>query len=56
MIINTMAAVFSNIIFAEIFSLSPLFLDQIGNRIEIITFIIDIFNHKDYDKVFGYKH
>ena len=27
-----------------------------GNGIEIITFIMDIFNHKDYDKVFGYKH
>jgi len=27
-----------------------------GNQIEIITFIMDIFNHKDYDKVFGYKH
>jgi len=27
-----------------------------GNQIEIITFIIDIFDHKDYDKVFGYKH
>ncbi|MDP1695965.1 MAG: type II toxin-antitoxin system YoeB family toxin [archaeon] len=27
-----------------------------GNQIEIITFVIDIFNHKDYDKVFGYKH
>ncbi|MEK6918939.1 MAG: hypothetical protein AABW73_02775 [Nanoarchaeota archaeon] len=27
-----------------------------GNNIEIITFIMDIFNHKDYDKVFGYKH
>lgn len=27
-----------------------------GNQIEIITFILDIFNHKDYDKVFGYKH
>lgn len=27
-----------------------------GNNVEIITFIMDIFNHKDYDKVFGYKH
>jgi hypothetical protein len=27
-----------------------------GNQIEITTFIMDIFNHKDYDKVFGYKH
>ena len=27
-----------------------------GNQIEIITFILDIFDHKDYDKVFGYKH
>ncbi|MBI4154532.1 hypothetical protein HY498_00395 [Candidatus Woesearchaeota archaeon] len=27
-----------------------------GNQIEIINFIVDIFNHKDYDKVFGYKH
>ena len=27
-----------------------------GNQVEIITFIMDIYNHKDYDKVFGYKH
>ncbi len=27
-----------------------------GNQIEIITFVMDIFSHKDYDKVFGYKH
>lgn len=27
-----------------------------GNQIEIINFIIDIFDHKKYDKVFGYKH
>lgn len=27
-----------------------------GNQIEIITFIMDIFDHKDYDKVFGYKN
>lgn len=27
-----------------------------GNQIEIITFIMDIFDHKGYDKVFGYKH
>ena len=27
-----------------------------GNQIEIITFIMDIFDHKNYDKVFGYKH
>ncbi|MBM3233537.1 hypothetical protein FJZ19_00410 [Candidatus Pacearchaeota archaeon] len=26
-----------------------------GNQVEIITFIMDIFSHKDYDKVFGYK-
>ena len=26
-----------------------------GNRIEIINFVVDIFNHRDYDKVFGYK-
>ena len=28
----------------------------IGNQIEIETFIMDIYNHKEYDKVFGYKH
>jgi len=28
----------------------------IGNQVEIITFIMDIHDHKDYDKVFGYKH
>ena len=28
----------------------------IGNNVEIINFVMDIFNHKDYDKVFGYKH
>ena len=27
-----------------------------GNQIEIITFVMDIFDYKDYDKVFGYKH
>lgn len=27
-----------------------------GNQIEVITFIMEIFNHRDYDKVFGYKH
>lgn len=25
------------------------------NKIEIIAFIIDIINHKEYDKLFGYK-
>lgn len=25
------------------------------NKIEIIAFIIDIINHKKYDKIFGYK-
>ncbi len=27
-----------------------------GDQIEIINFIISIFDHKKYDKVFGYKH
>ena len=27
-----------------------------GNQIEIVTFVMDIFNHKNYDKTFGYKH
>ncbi len=27
-----------------------------GNEVEIINFVLDIFNHKDYDKTFGYKH
>jgi len=27
-----------------------------GNKLEIISFIISIFNHKGYDKIFGYKH
>ncbi|MBR9699732.1 hypothetical protein GOV09_04715 [Candidatus Woesearchaeota archaeon] len=27
-----------------------------GNRVEIITFVMDIVDHKRYDKVFGYKH
>jgi len=27
-----------------------------GNKIEIISFVLDIFNHKEYDKTFGYKH
>ena len=26
-----------------------------GNQVEIITFIMDIFNHQDYDRVFGYR-
>ncbi|MBU4086199.1 MAG: hypothetical protein KKB21_01335 [Nanoarchaeota archaeon] len=26
-----------------------------GNQVEIITFVMDIFSHKDYDKVFGYR-
>jgi len=26
-----------------------------GDKLEIINFVMDIFNHKDYDKVFGYK-
>ncbi len=26
-----------------------------GNEIEIISLILDIINHKDYDKKFGYK-
>src|SRR3989344_3011084 len=25
-----------------------------GDKVEIITFVLDIFNHKDYDRVFGY--
>src|SRR3989338_11455669 len=25
-----------------------------GNQVEIITFVMDIFNHKNYDKIFGY--
>lgn len=27
-----------------------------GDKVEIIAFVLDIFNHKEYDKVFGYKH
>tara|TARA_Y100000034_G_scaffold1610_1_gene2034 strand:+ start:947 stop:1321 length:375 start_codon:yes stop_codon:yes gene_type:complete len=27
-----------------------------GNKIEIINFILDILDHKKYDKIFGYKH
>lgn len=27
-----------------------------GNKLEVVNFVMDIFNHKDYDKVFGYKH
>jgi len=27
-----------------------------GNKLEVINFVMDIFNHKDYNKVFGYKH
>jgi Txe/YoeB family toxin of Txe-Axe toxin-antitoxin module len=27
-----------------------------GNEIEVINFVMDIFNHKEYDKAFGYKH
>ncbi len=27
----------------------------IGNRVEVISFVMDIFNHKDYNKKFGYK-
>ncbi|MDI6738454.1 MAG: hypothetical protein QME12_08165 [Nanoarchaeota archaeon] len=26
-----------------------------GDRIEIICFILDILNHKEYDKIFGYR-
>ena len=26
-----------------------------GNQVEITAFVMDIYNHKDYDKVFGYK-
>jgi len=28
----------------------------IGNQVEVVAFVLDIFDHKDYDKVFGYKH
>jgi len=27
-----------------------------GNQLEIINFVLDIFNHRGYDKIFGYKH
>lgn len=27
-----------------------------GNKLEVVNFVMDIFDHKDYDKVFGYKH
>ena len=26
-----------------------------GDQIEVICFILDIINHKEYDKMFGYK-
>ena len=26
-----------------------------GNDVEVIAFVLDIFNHKDYDKKFGYR-
>ncbi len=26
-----------------------------GNRLEIINFVMDIFDHKKYNKIFGYK-
>ena len=26
-----------------------------GNRIEIFLFVLNIINHKDYNKIFGYK-
>ena len=26
-----------------------------GNQLEIISFILDIFDHKEYNKIFGYK-
>ena len=27
-----------------------------GNKLEIINFVMDIFDHKNYDRVFGYRH
>lgn len=27
-----------------------------GNKLEVINFVMDVFNHKEYDKIFGYKH
>ncbi len=27
-----------------------------GNQVEIINFVMDIFDHRKYDKVFGYQH
>ena len=27
-----------------------------GNQVEIVNFVLDIFNHRGYDKIFGYKH
>ena len=27
-----------------------------GNQVEIITFVMDIVDHKNYDNIFGYKH
>ncbi|MEK6875721.1 MAG: hypothetical protein AABX30_03485 [Nanoarchaeota archaeon] len=27
-----------------------------GNQLEIVNFVLDIFNHREYDKIFGYKH
>ena len=27
-----------------------------GDRLEIINFVLAIVNHRDYDKIFGYKH
>ena len=27
-----------------------------GNKLEVISFIMSIFDHKNYDKAFGYKH
>lgn len=26
-----------------------------GDKIEIINFVLDVMDHKDYDKIFGYK-
>lgn len=27
-----------------------------GNEVEIIAFVMSIFDHREYDKAFGYKH
>jgi Txe/YoeB family toxin of Txe-Axe toxin-antitoxin module len=27
-----------------------------GDEVEITSFVLDIFNHRNYDKLFGYKH